>query len=108
MNSSYVFSSAMGVANGGYFQIDPHANWGHFDFNRTNDFKLFGNYAIPIGRGQQFGSSLPGWANEVIGGLALNANLHWPVAFLTLLPTVSADRIGTTGLAGQICSTLKR
>ncbi len=46
---------------------------GHFDFNRTNDFKLFGNYAIPIGRGQQFGSSLPGWANEVIGGLALNA-----------------------------------
>jgi hypothetical protein len=77
MNSSYVFSSAMGVANGGYFQIDPHANWGHFDFNRTNDFKLFGNYAIPIGRGQQFGSGLPGWANEAIGGLALNANLHW-------------------------------
>ena len=76
MNSSYVFSSAVGVANGGYFQIDPRANWGHFDFNRTNDFKLFGNYAIPIGRGQQFGSSLPGWANEVIGGLALNANLH--------------------------------
>jgi hypothetical protein len=76
VNSSYVFSSAMGVANGGYFQIDPHANWGHFDFNRTNDFKLFGNYAFPIGRGQQFGSSLPGWANEMIGGLALNANLH--------------------------------
>jgi len=76
LNSSYVFSSAMGVANGGYFEIDPHANWGHFDFNRTNDFKLFGNYALPVGRGQQFGSSLPGWANEVIGGLALNANLH--------------------------------
>ncbi len=77
MNSSYVFSNAMGVANGGYFEIDPHANWGHFDFNRRNDFKLFGNYAIPVGRGQQFGSSLPGWANEIVGGLALNANLHW-------------------------------
>jgi hypothetical protein len=77
MTSSYVFSSAMGVANGGYFQIDPHANWGHFDFNRTNDFKLFGNYAIPVGRGQQFGSGLPGWANEIIGGLALNGNLNW-------------------------------
>jgi hypothetical protein len=76
MNSSYVFSNAMGVANGSYFEIDPRANFGHFDFNRTNDFKLFGNYAFPIGRGQQFGSGLPGWANEVIGGLALNANLH--------------------------------
>jgi hypothetical protein len=77
LNSSYVFSSAVGVANGGYFEINPHANWGHFDFNRTNDFKLFGNYAIPFGRGQQFGSNLPGWANEIVGGLALNGNLHW-------------------------------
>jgi len=77
LNSSYVFSNAIGVANGGYFEIDPHANWGHFDFNRTNDFKLYGNYSLPVGRGQQFGSSLPGWANGIIGGLALDGNLHW-------------------------------
>jgi Carboxypeptidase regulatory-like domain/TonB dependent receptor len=76
MNASYVWSDTLGVGNGTYFQIDPHAEWGHFDFNRTNDFKLFGNYTLPFGRGQQFGSSLPGWANEAIGGLALNANLH--------------------------------
>jgi Carboxypeptidase regulatory-like domain/TonB dependent receptor len=76
LDSSYVWSKAMGVANGGYFEIDPHANWGHFDFNRTNDFKLYGNYAFPFGRGQQFGSSMPGWANAVVGGLALNGNLH--------------------------------
>jgi hypothetical protein len=30
-----------------------------------------------VGRGQQFGSGLPGWANEIVGGLALNGNLHW-------------------------------
>jgi hypothetical protein len=76
LNSSYVWSNTLGVGSGGYFEIDPHANWGHFDFNRRNDFKLFGNYAIPFGRGQQFASSLPGWANEIVGGLALNANLH--------------------------------
>jgi len=76
MNASYVWSDTLGVGNGTYFQINPHAEWGHFDFNRTNDFKLFGNYTFPFGRGQQFGSGLPGWANEAIGGLALNANLH--------------------------------
>jgi Carboxypeptidase regulatory-like domain/TonB dependent receptor len=77
LNASYVWSDATGVANGGYFEINPHANWGHFDYNRTNDFKFYGNYAFPFGRGQQFGSGLPGWANAVIGGLALNGNLNW-------------------------------
>jgi hypothetical protein len=77
LNSSYVFSKTLGVANGTYFQINPHAEWGPFDFNRTNDFKLFGNYAIPVGRGQQFGSDLPGWANAIVGGLALDGNLNW-------------------------------
>jgi hypothetical protein len=76
MNASYVWSDTMGVGTGTYFMINPHAEWGHFDFNRTNDFKLFGNYSLPFGRGQQFGSGLPGWANEAIGGLALNGNLH--------------------------------
>jgi hypothetical protein len=77
LNSSYVWSNTLGVGSGGYFQINPHANWGHFDFNRRNDFKLYGNYTFPFGHGQQFGSSLPGWANGIIGGLALNGNLHW-------------------------------
>ncbi|HTZ57364.1 MAG TPA: TonB-dependent receptor [Acidobacteriaceae bacterium] len=74
--SSYVWSAAIGTGSGTYFMIDPHAEWGRFDFNRTNDFKLYGNYVLPFGHGQQFASNLPGWANGVVGGLALNANLH--------------------------------
>jgi hypothetical protein len=74
--SSYVWSAAIGVGNGTYFMIDPHSEWGRFDFNRTNDFKLYGNYNLPFGRNQQFASSLPGWANEFLGGFALNGNLH--------------------------------
>jgi len=77
LNASYVWSNTLGVGSGGYFEIDPHANWGHFDFNRRNDFKLYGNYNLPFGRGQQFASSVPGWANGIIGGLALNGNLDW-------------------------------
>jgi Carboxypeptidase regulatory-like domain/TonB dependent receptor len=77
LNSSYVWSDARGVGSNSYFMIDPRVNVGRFDYNRTNDFKLYGNYALPVGRGQQFGSSLPEWANGVLGGLALNGNLHW-------------------------------
>jgi hypothetical protein len=77
LNASYVWSNTLGVGSGGYFEINPHANWGHFDFNRRNDFKLYGNYTLPFGRGQQFASSIPGWANGIIGGLALNGNLDW-------------------------------
>ncbi len=77
LNASYVWSNTLGVGSGGYFQINPYANWGHFDFNRRNDFKLYGNYTLPFGRGQQFASNVPGWANGIIGGLALNGNLDW-------------------------------
>jgi hypothetical protein len=75
--SSYVWSAAVGVGNPTYFMIDPHAEWGRFDFNRTHDFKLYGNYLLPFGHGHQFGSSLPGWASAIFGGFALNGNLHW-------------------------------
>ena len=30
------------------------------------------NYTLPFGRGQRFGGSLPGWANEAVGGWKLN------------------------------------
>ncbi|MGC2399826.1 MAG: TonB-dependent receptor [Acidobacteriaceae bacterium] len=74
--SSYVWSAAIGVGSGTYFMIDPHSEWGRFDFNRTNDFKLYGNYLLPFGHGQQFASNVPGWANQFLGGFALNGNLH--------------------------------
>jgi outer membrane receptor protein involved in Fe transport len=77
LGSSYVWSNTLGTGTGTYFMINPHAEWGHFDYNRRNNFKLYGNYTLPFGRGQQFASSVPGWVNGVIGGLALNGNLNW-------------------------------
>jgi Carboxypeptidase regulatory-like domain/TonB dependent receptor len=74
--TNYVWSDTIGSGTGTYFMINPHAEWGRFDFNRTNDFKFYGNYALPFGHGQQFGANVPGWANGIIGGMALNANLH--------------------------------
>lgn len=77
LNASYVLSSATGVGTQGYFVQDPHANWGHFDFNRTNDFKLFGNYDLPFGRGKQFGTDSNRIADAIIGGFSLNGNVNW-------------------------------
>jgi len=75
--TSYVLSSATGVAGGGYFVQDPHANWGHFDFNRTHDFKIFGGYDLPFGRGKQFGASMSRIADAIAGGFAVNATVNW-------------------------------
>ncbi len=30
------------------------------------------NYTLPFGRGQKFGSTMPGWANQAVGGWKLN------------------------------------
>jgi outer membrane receptor protein involved in Fe transport len=81
LGSSYVWSNTLGTGTGTYFMINPHAEWGHFDYNRRNNFKLYGNYTLPFGRGQQFASSVPGWVNGVIGGLALNGNLNWGTGY---------------------------
>ena len=75
--ASYVWSSALGSANGGYFMIDPSVNRGHFDYNRTNSFILYGIYDLPFGRGQRFASDAPGWVNAIIGGLQFNGALNW-------------------------------
>lgn len=77
LNASYVLSSATGVGTQGYFFVDPHANWGHFDFNRKNDFKLYGNYELPFGQNKLIGANSGRVMNAIIGGFTLNGNLHW-------------------------------
>jgi hypothetical protein len=76
LNASYVLSNATGVGTQGYFIQDPHANWGHFDFNRENDFKLFGIYSLPLGNGQAFLNNSGLLVNGIVSGLSLAGNLH--------------------------------
>jgi hypothetical protein len=76
LNANYVLSNATGVGTQGYFIQDPHANWGHFDFNRKNDFKLYGIYTLPVGHGQMFGNNLNPVANGILGGFSLSGNMH--------------------------------
>jgi hypothetical protein len=41
-------------------------------FDITQILVFNGTYEFPLGRGKPFGSSLPGWANQIIGGWQFN------------------------------------
>lgn len=54
---------------------------GNSDFDVTHI--ITGNfiYELPVGRGRQFGSSMPGWANQIIGGWQLSGIPQWRTGF---------------------------
>ncbi len=57
------------------FLIDPRIGRGNSYYNRRQAWVFAGNYDLPFGRDKEFGSTVPGWMNQVIGGFQLNANL---------------------------------
>lgn len=75
--SSYVESTTGNVVDSAYFVQDPHVEWGPYNFNRKHNFKLFGDYDLPFGRGKQFGSNMNGIANAILGGYAIDAVVNW-------------------------------
>ncbi len=62
---------------GDYQEINRKVNYGRFDDLRQQEFQLYGNYDLPFGRRQQFLSSVPAWANYLIGGYQTNMTLNW-------------------------------
>jgi len=47
--------------------------WARSDFDRTHVFNLTTVWELPVGRGQRFLGSAPGWVNHFIGGWTLNS-----------------------------------
>jgi len=54
------------------FMIDSKIGRGNSYYNRRNAFVFAGDYDLPFGRGKEFASNVPGWANQIIGGFQLN------------------------------------
>lgn len=52
-------------------------DWGRYDDLRDNQLTAFGNYQLPFGKHQRFGSNLPGWVDYLIGGYELSPNISW-------------------------------
>lgn len=57
------------------FLINPRIGRGNSYYNRRHAWVFAGNYDMPFGRDKMFGSGMPGWMNEAIGGFQLNASL---------------------------------
>ncbi len=61
--------------DGDYFFIDPDVNWGPANFIRTHVFVLSGVAELPFGKGKRWGSDASGFAEALLGGWQLNANV---------------------------------
>jgi hypothetical protein len=46
----------------------PDLDYGNSDFDMRHQFNTHWVYELPIGSGRSFGSGLPGWANQFLGG----------------------------------------
>jgi hypothetical protein len=57
------------------FAINPKIGRGNSYYNRRNAFVFAGDYDLPFGKGKRFVSTIPGWANQVIGGFQLNGTV---------------------------------
>ena len=51
--------------------------YGNSDFDVTHAITADWLYQFPVGRGRAFGSSMPRWADEVVGGWSLSGLASW-------------------------------
>ncbi len=100
--SHYTWSHAL-AHESDYFFIDHNADYGNSYYNRRSVFVFAGNYDLPFGRGKQFGSNVPGFLKQVIGGFAINGALTWEggLPFTPRYASCSADQDVDTG--GSLC-----
>jgi hypothetical protein len=54
---------------------------GNSDFDITHAVSATGIWDIPVGRGRTFGSTTPGWLNQIIGGWQLSGIDSWHSGF---------------------------
>ncbi|HTE89662.1 MAG TPA: carboxypeptidase regulatory-like domain-containing protein [Terriglobales bacterium] len=58
-----------------YNAFQPNHDYGQESFISRNRFVAYGVYDLPVGHGRQFGSSMSGWANAILGGWQTSFNM---------------------------------
>jgi hypothetical protein len=74
--SHYTWSHAL-AHESDYFFMGPSIDYGNSYYNRRQVFVTSGNWDLPFGHSQPWGSKVPGWMNQIIGGFTLNGDLTW-------------------------------
>ncbi|HET9409402.1 MAG TPA: carboxypeptidase-like regulatory domain-containing protein [Candidatus Sulfotelmatobacter sp.] len=74
-----VFGSGATQGSGGVLcdTLNLRVCRGNSDFDATHNISGLGIYDLPIGRGRMFGSTMPGWLNQIVGGWQISALASW-------------------------------
>ena len=75
-NAQYAWQRAF-YFNSGYATWDKAATKASDGDLRTQQFVVYGLYQLPFGKNQMFGSGVPRWEDEVIGGWQFSPVLNW-------------------------------
>jgi Carboxypeptidase regulatory-like domain len=77
---------------------DPRSDWGPCYYDTTHALTGFASYAIPVGRGRQFGHDMSKVANAAIGGWEIAPIVSWHSGFaLTPILGGFSDPSGANG-----------
>jgi outer membrane receptor protein involved in Fe transport len=74
--TEYAWQAGYNYASG-YATWNKRPEYGPDDSIRGQQLIVYGVYQLPFGRNQQFYSSAPGWANQIIGGWQISPVLTW-------------------------------
>jgi hypothetical protein len=61
--------------------VNLRACRGNSDFDVTHIISGNFLYELPVGRGKSFGSTMPGWANQIVGGWQIAGIPRWHTGF---------------------------
>ncbi|MFZ0274930.1 MAG: TonB-dependent receptor [Acidobacteriaceae bacterium] len=75
-NAQYAWQRSFNF-NSGFYTWDKRSTYGPDDWLRTQQFVVYGLYQFPFGKGQMWGSGVPRWEDEVIGGWQFSPVLNW-------------------------------
>jgi hypothetical protein len=75
-NAQYAWQRAFDF-NSGYATWDKAVTRASDGSLRTQQFVVYGLYQLPFGRNQMWGSGVPRWEDEVIGGWQFSPVLNW-------------------------------
>jgi Carboxypeptidase regulatory-like domain len=77
---------------------DPRSDWGPCYYDTTHALTAFASYAIPVGRGRQFGKDINKFADAVVGGWELAPIVNWHTGY-ALTPIIGGfgDPSGANG-----------
>lgn len=84
----------------GAFQnyYNSHADYGPAGYDVRHNLSVVGVYALPFGRGKQFGSGVNRWVDELIGGWSISGT---GIAYSGFPATITAPSVSNSNSFGQ-------